>query len=206
VLLVLEDLSEVRSLESQLLRAERLSTVGVLAAGVAHEMGTPLGVVRGRAEYLLGKVGASHPQASGLADIIDQIDQVTRTIRQLLDFSRVNPPSVERVLLHDAVGAVAALLRFELERQGLTLELDVDPALPPVLADPDQLQQVLVNLVKNACDACSPGGRVRIRAAVLPAGASPWSRVRVEAPATVTPAISCASPRIPASPRCSLRR
>ncbi len=67
MLLVVEDLSNVHALESQLLRAEKLATVGMLAAGIAHEIGTPLGVVRGRAEYVLGKLGAQHPQAAGRA-------------------------------------------------------------------------------------------------------------------------------------------
>src|SRR5262249_2368594 len=91
VLLVVEDLSEVRALESRLLRAEKLATVGVLAAGIAHEIGTPLGVVRGRAEYLLGKLPGDSPHGGGVRVIMEQIDRVTRTIRQLLDFARVKP-------------------------------------------------------------------------------------------------------------------
>ncbi|HWE31801.1 MAG TPA: histidine kinase dimerization/phospho-acceptor domain-containing protein, partial [Polyangia bacterium] len=95
LLLVIEDVSRIRALESQLLRAEKLVTVGELAAGMAHEVGTPLGVVRGRAEYVLRKLGAEHAQAGGIADIVEQIDQVTRIIRQLLDFSRVSPAVVQ---------------------------------------------------------------------------------------------------------------
>jgi signal transduction histidine kinase len=178
ILLVIEDLSEVRSLESQLIRAEKLSTIGVLAAGVAHEMGTPLGVVRGRAEYALGKIGRAHPQAPGMLDIIEQIDQVTRTIRQLLDFSRVSPPSAEGVALDKVVGDVVDLLRFEIERHKLSLSVDLPGDLPLLSADPDQLQQVMVNLVKNSCDSCAAQGHITIRA--RRDRGSLWSRVCLE--------------------------
>ncbi len=162
-LLVIDDVSEVQSLESQLVRAEKLATVGVLAAGIAHEIGTPLGVVRARAEYLAGKLGADSSLAAGAQVIVDQIDRVARTIRQLLDFSRVKPASVQPVALTGAAYAAVDLLRFEAERAAVTVEVDIPSGLD-VLADPDQLQQVLVNLLLNACDACDRDGHVRIRA------------------------------------------
>ncbi|SEU29177.1 sensor histidine kinase [Stigmatella erecta] len=170
-LLVIEDLSNVRALETQLLRAEKLATVGVLAAGIAHEIGTPLGVVRGRAEYVLGKLGAAHPQAAGVGVIVDQIDQVSRTIRQLLDFSRLQPAVARPVALSRLLRDVYELLRLEAERRQVVLELDVPEGLPLLAADPDQLQQALVNLVLNACDACSAGGRVHL-SATAPDGSS----------------------------------
>jgi signal transduction histidine kinase len=176
VLVVLEDLSDLRALETQLLRAEKLATVGVLAAGIAHEIGTPLGVVRGRAEYTVAKLGAGHPQAAGVQVIVDQIDRVSRTIRQLLDFSRVQPPAVRPVALAPLARGVAELLRVEAERRKVALRLEVPEGLPSVAADPDQLQQVLVNLSLNACDACEPGGEVSLSAT---APASAWEPVRV---------------------------
>lgn len=165
VLIVVEDLSEVRALESRLLRAEKLATVGVLAAGIAHEIGTPLGVVRGRAEYLLGKLGDGSSHAGGMRVIIDQIDRVTRTIRELLDFARTRPVLPGAAPLGPVVKAVAELLRFEAERRDVTLSTSVPDELPLLRADADQLQQVLVNLVMNALDACTRGGHVAIRAA-----------------------------------------
>ncbi|MBZ4421623.1 nitrogen regulation protein NR(II) [Myxococcus sp. RHSTA-1-4] len=173
-LLVVEDLTNVRALETQLLRAEKLATVGVLAAGIAHEIGTPLGVVRGRAEYVLGKLGPAHPQGPGVAVIIEQIDRVSRTLRQLLDFSRLQATAVRPVALAPIARDVYELLRVEAERRRVSLELDVPDALPPLAADPDQLQQVLVNLALNACDACGPGGQVRLSASP-PDGASAGS-------------------------------
>jgi signal transduction histidine kinase len=170
-LLVVEDLSNLRALETQLLRAEKFATVGVLAAGIAHEIGTPLGVVRGRAEYVLGKLGAAHPQAAGVGVIIEQIDRVSRTIRQLLDFSRLQPAAVRPVVLGPLLRDVSELLRLEAERRQVRLEWELPEGVPALAADPDQLQQVLVNLTLNACDACGAGGRVRLTAAA-PDGAS----------------------------------
>ena len=164
VLLVIEDLSEVRSLASQLLRAEKLATIGVLSAGIAHEIGTPLGVVRGRAEYIAGKLGPNHPQTPGLQTIVEQIDRVSRTIRQLLDFARVKPAAVRPIPVGPAVRAVLELLRYEAERSKVELHGEVADELPLVMADPDQLQQVLINLTMNAIDACADGGHVRIAA------------------------------------------
>ncbi len=178
VLLVVEDLSHLRALESQLLRTEKLATVGVLAAGIAHEVGTPLGVVRGRAEYVLGKLGQEHPQASGVQVIIEQIDRVSRTIRQLLDFSRLQPAAAHATSLTPVTRAVAELLKFELEKRKVALALDVPEDLAPLLADPDQLQQVLVNLTLNSAAACQPGGRVHISASPEIAEA-PSQRVRI---------------------------
>ncbi|QSQ24649.1 PAS domain-containing protein [Pyxidicoccus parkwayensis] len=164
-LLVLEDLSNVRMLEDQLLRAEKLATVGVLAAGVAHEIGTPLGIIRGHAEYMLQKAaGTDQPRAQGLGAIVTQIDRVSRIIRQLLDLSRLQPARARAVSLAPVVRGLQDLLDVEAERRRVRFEVDVPERLPDLAADPDQLQQVLLNLTLNSCDACSAGGFVRLSA------------------------------------------
>jgi nitrogen-specific signal transduction histidine kinase len=161
-ILVIHDLSEVRLLEAQLLRSEKLATVGTLAAGIAHEIGTPLGVVRGRAEYISGKLGEGHPQVAGLRTIAEQVDRIARTIQLLLDFSRAKPASVCPVELGPILRKVVELLDYEAERRKVHMSVDVDSSIPLIAADPDQLQQVLVNLVLNALDACPPGGAVHL--------------------------------------------
>lgn len=176
-LLVFEDVSEVRSLESQLLRAEKLATIGVLAAGLAHEVGTPLGIVRARAEYVLGKLGSSHAQAGGLTVIIEQIDRVTRTIRQMLDFARVRPASVRPVSPAQLAVWLDDVMRYEAQRRKVKLEVRLPPQLPYVSADPDQLQQVLLNVVMNAFDACREGGHVTVSAEVA---SDAWRSLRID--------------------------
>ncbi|MDP1827507.1 MAG: ATP-binding protein [Archangium sp.] len=162
-LLLVDDLSRVRTLEEQLLRSEKLSTVGVLAAGIAHEIGTPLGIARGRAEYLAGKLDDETPQRAGLLSIVEQIDRVSRIIRQLLDFSRTQPAATTQVSLAEAFEAVGRLLGLEAERRGLRLEIR-PPGVVVVAADADQLQQVLINLLLNSLDASSAGQMVELLA------------------------------------------
>ncbi|WP_370459187.1 ATP-binding protein [Aggregicoccus sp. 17bor-14] len=164
MLLVFEDLSSVRMLEDQLLRAEKLATVGVLAAGVAHEIGTPLGIIRGRAEYMRKKAPEASSQSRGLTAIIEQIDRVGRTIRQLLDFSRLQPAQAGPVALAPVMHGVAELLQVEADRRKVSLQVELAGELPALAAVSDQLQQVLLNLTMNACDACEPGGHVRLSA------------------------------------------
>jgi signal transduction histidine kinase len=160
----LRQAEEMERLQGQLLRAEKMATVGMLAAGIAHEIGTPLGVVRARAEMTRDRLGHEHAHAASLQVIIEQIDRVARTIRQLLDFSRVRHPAVQSVDVSVVVRAVQELLVWEGERRGIALRVDIPAELPRVAADPDQLQQALVNLVMNGLDACSQGAEVRISA------------------------------------------
>jgi signal transduction histidine kinase len=167
LLLVLEDVTELQVLSSQLLRAEKLATVGVLAAGIAHEVGTPLGVVRGRAELIAQKLGPDHP-AGGSADVIvEEIDRISRTIQQLLDFSRVSRAPAEPVSLASVAGNVVELLAFEARTRKVQTRVDIPPGIE-LAANADQLKQVLVNLVLNALHACPSGGHVTIRATANP--------------------------------------
>jgi signal transduction histidine kinase len=167
VLLVLADLTELRALSSQLVRAEKLATVGVLAAGIAHEIGTPLGIVRGRAERIGSKLGPEHPLTPGAQTIVEEIDRISRIIRELLDYSRLAKASTISVSLDGVAANVMELLAVEARSREVSLFLDLAPRVPPVAADPDQLQQVLVNLVMNGLHACSFGGRVTLRAGMV---------------------------------------
>jgi len=166
---LVEDQSALRSLENQLVRAEKLITVGVLSAGIAHEIGSPLAVIRGRAEQVLRDTAAG-PRADDLRVIIKHIDRISSTIRQLLDFSRRQPIASRAVPLAVAIDRARELLQWKFESKNLELHVTLDDDLPMLAADPDQLQQVIVNLLLNACDASEANGEVAIRAHGLPDG------------------------------------
>jgi signal transduction histidine kinase len=159
--------AEARDLENQLVRADRLITVGVMATEIAHEVGTPLAVVRGRAEQVIREVGTGRG-AEDLRVIIKQVDQISSTIRQLLDFSRRSPSEKRSVALALVVERTRELLTLKLEARQLQLQLQISPDLPLLTADSDQLQQVLVNLLINACDASRPGSQVSLMAREAP--------------------------------------
>jgi len=164
---VLHDRTDLKRLERNLQRAEKLATIGTLSAGIAHEVGTPLGIISGRAEQLLTRVPEGEPgeaMKKGLSSILGQVDKVSTTIRQLLDFARTRPVSVEAVSAATAIGAAASLLEHRFRQAKVSVATDAAPSLPPLAADRGQLEQVLVNLLMNACDACAPGGHVTARA------------------------------------------
>lgn len=151
---------ELNRLEHQLVRAEKLATVGVLAAGLAHELGTPLAIIRGRAEILEEKT--KWPE---IKTILDQSDRISSTLRQVLDFSREQPVIVQPTDIVQAFRTVISLLDFRLRAKHIDCRVEGADGALWLAADPDQLQQVLVNLVLNACDACREGGRITLRAA-----------------------------------------
>ena len=154
---------ELNRLEHQLIRAEKLASVGALTAGLAHELGTPLAIIRGRAEILEEKTKLPELKTI-LKTIIDQSDRIASTLRQVLDFSREQPVAVQATDAVAAFHTVVNLLDFRFRQK--EIQCQVSPAEAPFLiaADPDQLQQVLVNLVMNACDACQLGGTIGLRA------------------------------------------
>lgn len=159
-LVLVEDLREVRELERQLVRAEKLSTVGVLTAGLAHEIGTPLGIIRVRAETLIESLPADEER--NLFSILGQIDRISTTIRQLLDFSREQTVSPTPTDVCAVAKNAAELLSWRFRQK--KLQFDAWAAHGPLMvaADPGQLQQVVVNLLMNACDACSEGGKISV--------------------------------------------
>jgi two-component system, NtrC family, sensor histidine kinase HydH len=160
LLALIEDRSQLRNLERQLVRAEKILTVGVLSAGLAHEIGTPISVIRGRAEHLLDMLAGS-PAAEDLAVIMRHADRISSTIGQVLDFSRAQAIHVGAVDAAVALEKARQLLDWKLASKGVSLRIAVGADTAPLSADADQLQQVLVNLIMNACDACAAGGMIR---------------------------------------------
>ncbi len=149
-------------LEQEVQQSQKLATVGMLAAEVAHEIGTPLNVISGRAEVLDRVVPLGHPERRHLDAILSQAERIKGIIRALLDYTRPRRPDLRPEPILPIVGRVAALLMERSQRRGVRIHLELPVGLPPVMADPEHLQQVLLNLVLNALDATQKGGTVRI--------------------------------------------
>ncbi len=157
----------------QLRHADRLKTVGRMASGIAHELGTPLSVVAGRAGLIgSGKLSADEVGQSAAA-IKAEADKMTKIIRQLLDFARANTPRKAAVDLRQVARQTVDLLRPLAEKRNVELRLAAgDPAVAEI--DAGQIQQVLTNLLVNAVEAMPGGGKaditIRSQAACPPEG------------------------------------
>ena len=155
------DISERKRLEMQLRRAERLAELGTLASGMAHEIGTPMNVILGRAEYLLQRT-ADEGMKKGLATIITQVERITKVMNQLLAFARRRLPERRAVDLCEIVDDSLEMFQERIAQNRITIEKAIEPNMPSVHADRDQLIQVLINLVMNSIHAMPEGGRLRL--------------------------------------------
>jgi signal transduction histidine kinase len=157
----------VVELEHQLRRAATLAVAGRLATALAHEVGTPLNIVSGRAEGMLKTLPPEDPGRHDLEIIIAQIDRISRIINSLLDTVRPHRPLLRPTAVADVLSPLLPLLRHAARQRDVALEAETASPLPAIQADASQLQQVLINLVVNALEATPAGGRVTVRAASL---------------------------------------
>lgn len=169
-------LAEARArleLERQIQQEHKLAAVGRLASEVAHELGTPLNVISGRAETVRRQLAPDHPLERHLAIILRQAERIGGIIRQLLEYTRPRRPDIRPVEVGRLFARVIELLEPLALSRGLTLQTQVPDGLPAIQADPDQIQQVVLNLVTNAMDATPTGGRIAMTAQAGPAPGSP---------------------------------
>jgi signal transduction histidine kinase len=155
-----------------LLRSEKLATVGRLAAGLAHEVGNPLGAIAGYAEIARARLppGAAPDLAEAIDRIASAAERIDRTVRDLLDFARPVPLTLRPVGVGAAVEGALRLARVQSRFRGVEVEVEAAPDLPPVLADEQHLAQVFLNLFLNAGDAMRGQGRVRVASRAGPGG------------------------------------
>jgi len=182
----LEEESEARRrLERGVRDMDKLATIGQLAAGVAHEIGSPLQVLEGRLEALAGRDHDADYIRRVAGILRDQTRRITRIVTRLTDLVPRRHAVVSRFDPLPKVQSVVELLQGEARRRGVRLTTETAGDLGEVIADPDALQQIVLNLVRNALDATEPGGQVCVRSSVgtldaLAGGKRPSLRLEVE--------------------------
>ena len=141
--------------EAQILMQDRLASVGLLASSLAHEIGTPLGVIRGRAEYLELQLRNDPSIKKNVDVIISQIDRVTKLIRSLLNLARGDQmKSAQKVFFNDIANEVLDLMAHELRKHGIEVKNELTQNIPvTVRAESEPLHQVLLNLLVNSVHA-----------------------------------------------------
>ena len=161
ILIMLRDVSERKRLQDQLRRTERVAELGTLASGMAHEIGTPMNVILGRAEYLMDRV-TEEPIKRGLRTIITQVERITKVMNQLLSFARRKAPQRIPLDLRTVIEDGMEMFQERLASNQIRIKMEMAEPCPMVLADADQMSQVLLNLVMNALHAMPEGGTLRV--------------------------------------------
>jgi two-component system NtrC family sensor kinase len=183
--------SEIERQREALRQSEKLTAMGSLLAGVAHELNNPLSIVMGRAALLAEKLDGQ-PLAADAQRIHEAAERCGRIVRTFLNMARSRPANRSEVALNDLATAAVDMLAYVLRSHGIAVALDLLPGLPPVKADADQIGQVVLNLIVNAQQAL--GGRDQGRRLTVSTGLAPmtdgdrrrsprvWLRVRDNGP------------------------
>ncbi len=158
---VLNDATELKSLEAQFVQSQKMQAIGQLAGGVAHDFNNLLTAISGHCDLLLLRHDQGDPDFSDLVQINQNANRAAALVGQLLAFSRKQTLRPETLDMRDTLSDLTHLLN-RLVGEKVTLTLTHDPVLPPIRADKRQLEQVLMNLVVNARDAMPAGGEIRI--------------------------------------------
>lgn len=159
---VLRDLTSVREMEEQVRRAERLSALGVLAAGIAHEVRNPLAGVRGAAQLLGSEIRGNQALVPYTDVIVREVDRLDRIVTGLLPFASPRTFSYGPVNIHSVLDRVLLLEQPRAAAAGVGFQREYDPSLPPVRGNEEQLTQVFLNLVRNGVEAMPKGGRLTV--------------------------------------------
>jgi hypothetical protein len=162
-LIIFDDVTDRAELERRLVQADKLSSIGLLAAGVAHEVNTPLAVISTYAQMLAKQVADDSQKSLILEKIAKQTFRASEIVNSLLNFSRTSTTSLGDVNLNKVIQETLSLLEHQLQKSGIAVETGLDPNLPPIHGNSGKLQQVFLNLFLNARDAMPAGGRLEVR-------------------------------------------
>jgi signal transduction histidine kinase len=179
-LIIFDDVTDRAELEQRLVQADKLSSIGLLAAGVAHEVNTPLAVISTYAQMLAKQVAEDSQKSMILDKIAKQTFRASEIVNSLLNFSRTSTTSFGEINLNRVIQETLSLLEHQLMKSGIQVKRELEPELGTIHGNAGKLQQVFLNLFLNARDAMPGGGTLEVR--TWPEGA----RARVEVADTGT--------------------
>jgi hypothetical protein len=162
-LIIFDDVTDRAELEQRLVQADKLSSIGLLAAGVAHEVNTPLAVISTYAQMLAKQVAEDSQKSLILDKIAKQTFRASEIVNSLLNFSRTSTTSFGEINLNRVIQETLSLLEHQLQKSGVQLKTDLAADLQTIHGNGGKLQQVFLNLFLNARDAMPGGGTLEVR-------------------------------------------
>jgi len=168
IIIVINDLSERKRMEAQILQAQKMEAIGTLAGGIAHDFNNLLMVIQGNASLMLLDVDPSHPHYEMLSSIVKQVQSGSRLTNQLLGYARKGKYDVRSFQLNQLVEETSTT--FGRTRKEITIHREPADDLFPIEGDIGQIEQILMNLLVNAADAMPAGGDIFLRTINIPHG------------------------------------
>ncbi|MEW5847952.1 MAG: ATP-binding protein [Myxococcota bacterium] len=173
-------LQERDRMREQLVRSEKLGALGQLSAGLAHEIRNPLSAIRGSAEVLAEDFRAGHPKAQLAGILLKELTRLDRVLTDFLQFARPPAPNTHPFALDKLIDEVATMTVARRQEAHISYRAEIATGLPPCLADPDHIRQILLNLVLNAIQAMPHGGTLTFRCHLLQPSDAPALRLEVQ--------------------------
>lgn len=162
--------SELKKIHGQLFRSEKLASLGKLAAGVAHEINNPLTGVLTNASLLFEDLPEGDPKKEDARVIVNETIRCREIVKRLLDFARQTKPMKKQTNINSLVDNIVMLVRNQTSFRNINIERKLEDNLPEIMADGDQIQQVIINFILNASDAMPNGGLLNIQSRVMKNG------------------------------------
>ncbi len=159
---IARDVSEQHALTDKLVQADKMVLLGQLSAGVAHEIKNPLAAVNLNLQILKRKIDESKPETSYISTALQGVDRISKIVEVTLNFSRPTNPDIQNMNFNKILPNVIELVTSTLKRKEIKVELNLDENLLDVSADNKQMQQVFINLIKNAADAIKTKGNITL--------------------------------------------
>jgi len=166
-IILLRDLTNIRELEEAVRKSDRLSTLGTLAAGLAHEIRNPLGGIKGAAQLIEMELAEDDELRDCTRIVLKEVQRVNRIVEELLDLSAPRSLNLVGVNLHKVLAHIVFLEQQATEGKNITFQRHLDPSIPPILADEGRITQLFLNLVKNAVEAVGDSGIIEISSRIV---------------------------------------
>ena len=160
--IIIRDMREIKELQEKVRRAERLASLGRLAAGIAHEIRNPLSSIRGFAHYFQGKFDPETKDVKYAKAMVGEIDRLNRIIEALLDFARPAAPELQPCSIEDVLDHVLQLVQTDVNAKEVKVVTDIEDDIPNVMLDRDQMIQAFLNILLNAVNAVDKGGEISV--------------------------------------------
>jgi two-component system sensor histidine kinase HydH len=159
----IRDVTEIKNLNEEIARNKRLTALGKLSAGIAHEIRNPLSSIRGLAQFVYNSFSKTDERKEDLNTIIQEVDRLNKLVVQVLDYAKVKELNLTYFSINNLVSKMVELFKQEIKNKQIRFYLKLSPDISEIQADEDQIRQILMNIIINAIQAISEKGEIKIK-------------------------------------------